>query len=334
MLITAAPAPDGAGDRARGVRAEDLLPVRQRHVERPRARARCRACRRRWRARRRPSRSPCRGSRVSGRAAERRDVRRRRSPGGRVDRRCRRARSAGSSGVDGGRRPRRRRRSRASARCADSGSGAGAWRCGDPVRLGVVEQPARAQGGGERAGALAGDLPGAAGDPPGAGARAIRSPAARSPRAGRSRSPGRRRRRPRRPSPGSVTPGARRACRRAPAAAAVGASGQRRERRERRGQGPCVHPPQGRTPSASDGLGAHRADERRRGPVALLAVLLATAPAASPAPRRGRSTSPQASGPRGWLRPSCMPASMSAALPTPSPSAKHASLTSWPGSAR
>ena len=56
-------------------------------------------------------------------------------------------------------------------------------------------------------------------------------------------------------------------------------------------------------------------------------------------PRRGRRArrarrpapiaSPHSSGPRGWLRPSTMPASMSAGAPTPSPSAKHASLTSW-----
>ena len=52
-------------------------------------------------------------------------------------------------------------------------------------------------------------------------------------------------------------------------------------------------------------------------------------PASTATTEAGPIASPHSSGPRGWLRPSTMPASMSSGEPTPSPSAKHASLTSW-----
>ena len=134
--------------------------------------------------------------------------------------------------------------------CADSGSGAWAGRA---IRFGSAKSssPLRAEGGGERAGALAGDLPGAAGDPAGAG-RAGDPVAAPRGRRARRRST----------SPGSASTRGRggharqrhaRGGRRAvePGGRGRGGQGQRRERRERRGQGPSGHPAQGRTPSAS-----------------------------------------------------------------------------------
>ncbi len=203
--------PDGAGDRARGVRAEDLLPVRQRHVERPRPGPDAehpdavgggggdRRGRRAVEVRERP-------------AAERGDVR----PGdlrvGRVedrvderDQRARRRHRRCDGAADHEVAPARLRRQRVRR----------LGRPGDPVRLGEVEQPLRAEGGGERAGALAGDLPGAAGDPAGAGRAG--DPVADRAVAARGDDPRRRvgvDARPRRPCPAASRPG-RAPCRRA-----------------------------------------------------------------------------------------------------------------------
>ena len=197
-----------------------------------------------------------------------------------VDRSCRRARSAGWSAPPAAatagpttksRQARlRRQRVRRLGRRGRSGSA----RRSRAARARAGRR--RARGRGSRR-----DLPGAAGDPAGAvraGDRGRPPRGRRAPR--RSTSPGRRRGGRRRPSPGSVTRGGSGAVPAGAEAAAAAAGRQRRsaaERRERRGQGhvrvtrPRVRAPRRRSAGLRRGP---RADERRRGPVALLAVLL------------------------------------------------------------
>ena len=153
MLITAAPARTARRDRARGVRAEDLLAVRQRHVERARAgpdaehadavggRGGDRRRRGAVEVRERP-------------AAERGDVRAGDLRVASMSSAVSTSAISGLVGVTGGG-DRAADHEVAPARLRPTAGPAPGAAPGDPVRLGVVEQPARAQGGGERAGALA-----------------------------------------------------------------------------------------------------------------------------------------------------------------------------------
>ena len=133
--------------------------------------------------------------------------------------------------------------------CADSGSGA--W-VGRAIRFGSAKSSSpcarRAAASGRARSRATSQAPPAIRRAP--AARAIRSPAARSPRAatihvaGSASTRGRgghARQRHARGGRRAVEPGGR----------GRGGQGQRRERRERRGQGPSGHPAQGRTPSAS-----------------------------------------------------------------------------------
>ena len=155
MLITAAPALI-ACEIPRAESAQVIArPLGQRDVERAGAGPDAERCRRRWPARRRPWWSRCRGSRAAARRAG--VVMFEPAISGWVTSICvsTTAISGLAAGSTGGATasPTTQSRQRADG---ESGSGAGAWAVrAEPVRLGVVEQPARAQRGGERARAAA-----------------------------------------------------------------------------------------------------------------------------------------------------------------------------------